>query len=100
MTSLPFRGWERSVLRAPRVRGSGGIPMARRFLRTAGVAGVAVATTATVTPAATSSPHPGTATPIRHVIVIIGENHSFGNVFATYQPPHGQHIGNLLSEWI
>jgi phospholipase C len=74
--------------------------MARRFLRTAGVAGVAVATTATVTPAATSSPHPGTATPIRHVIVIIGENHSFGNVFATYQPPHGQHIGNLLSEWI
>jgi acid phosphatase len=42
----------------------------------------------------------GTATPIKHVIVIIGENHSFDNVFATYQPPSGQHIRNLLSEGI
>ena len=30
-----------------------------------------------------------TATPIKHVIVIIGENHTFDNVFATYQPPAG-----------
>ena len=43
---------------------------------------------------------PPTATPIKHVIVIIGENHSFDNVFATYQPPAGQHIENLLSEGI
>ncbi len=41
-----------------------------------------------------------TATPIKHVIVIIGENHSFDNVFATYQPPRGQRIRNLLSEGI
>ncbi len=41
-----------------------------------------------------------TYTPIKHVIVIIGENHSFDNVFATYQPPKGQHIKNLLSEGI
>jgi phospholipase C len=41
-----------------------------------------------------------TTTPIKHVIVIIGENHSFDNVFATYQPPKGQHIQNLLSEGI
>jgi acid phosphatase len=41
-----------------------------------------------------------TATPIKHVVVIIGENHSFDNVFATYQPPGHQQIWNLLSEGI
>jgi phospholipase C len=39
-------------------------------------------------------------TPIQHVIVIIGENHSFDNVFATYQPRSGQTVNNLLSEQI
>ena len=43
---------------------------------------------------------PPTATPIKHVVIIILENHSFDNVFATYQPPHHQHIWNLLSEGI
>jgi phospholipase C len=42
----------------------------------------------------------GTATPIKHVIVIIGENHTFDNVFATYQAPNGQYVRNLLSEGI
>jgi acid phosphatase len=41
-----------------------------------------------------------TTTPIKHVVVIIGENHSFDNVYATYQPPGHQHISNLLSEGI
>jgi acid phosphatase len=41
-----------------------------------------------------------TTTPIKHVIVIIGENHSFDNLFATYQPPGHQQIRNLLSEGI
>ncbi|HZR42454.1 MAG TPA: alkaline phosphatase family protein [Ktedonobacteraceae bacterium] len=41
-----------------------------------------------------------TTTPIKHVIVIIGENHTFDNIFATYQPPTGQSILNLLSEGI
>ena len=41
-----------------------------------------------------------TSTPIKHVVVIIGENHSFDNVFATYRPPGHQHINNLLSEGI
>jgi phospholipase C len=41
-----------------------------------------------------------TTTPIKHVIVIIGENHTFDNVFATYQPPAGQTVRNLLSEGI
>jgi phospholipase C len=48
-------------------------------------------------------PAPGdsfTQTPIKHVIVIIGENRSFDHVFATYVPPAGQTVNNLLSEGI
>ena len=41
-----------------------------------------------------------TATPIKHVILIIGENRSFDHVFATYTPPAGQTVWNLLSEGI
>jgi len=41
-----------------------------------------------------------TASPIKHVVVIIGENHTFDNVFATYKPPAGQKVRNLLSEGI
>ncbi len=41
-----------------------------------------------------------TATPIKHVIVIIGENRTFDHVFATYQPRHGETISNLLSKGI
>lgn len=41
-----------------------------------------------------------TATPIKHVIVIYGENRSFDHVFATYVPRHGQTVRNLLSEGI
>ena len=49
---------------------------------------------------AASATATSTTTPIRHVIVIIGENHSFDNVFATYRPPRGQSVLNLLSEGI
>jgi phospholipase C len=41
-----------------------------------------------------------TASPIKHVIVIIGENRSFDHVFATYKPRHDQGIANLLSKGI
>jgi phospholipase C len=41
-----------------------------------------------------------TASPIKHVIVIIGENRSFDHVFATYVPRRGESIRNLLSEGI
>jgi phospholipase C len=41
-----------------------------------------------------------TLTPIKHVIVIIGENRSFDHVFATYVPPRNQQVWNLLSEGI
>ena len=42
-----------------------------------------------------------TATPIKHVIVIVGENRSFDHVFATYVPTKkGETVWNLLSEGI
>src|ERR1700689_2140419 len=41
-----------------------------------------------------------TTSPIKHVIVIIGENRSFDHVFATYAPKNGQTVNNLLSEGI
>jgi phospholipase C len=43
---------------------------------------------------------PATTTPIEHLIVIVGENLSFDNVFATYESPPGQSVGNLLSRGI
>jgi phospholipase C len=41
-----------------------------------------------------------TTSPIKHVIVIIGENRTFDHIFATYQPKSGQTVNNLLSEGI
>jgi len=41
-----------------------------------------------------------TVTPIKHVIVIIGENRTFDNLYGTYVPRHGQHVLNLLSQGI
>lgn len=43
---------------------------------------------------------PHTRTPIKHVIVIIGENRSFDHVFATYKPKPGEKVDNLLSKGI
>ena len=42
----------------------------------------------------------GTRTPIKHAVIIIGENRTFDHVFATYKPKHHQRINNLLSEGI
>ncbi len=44
--------------------------------------------------------HGPTATPIKHVIIVVGENHTFDNLFGTYRPKHGQDIENLLSKGI
>jgi phospholipase C len=48
--------------------------------------------------AAQTAPSP--ISPIKHVIVIIGENRSFDHVYATYKPKKGQTISNLLSRKI
>jgi len=52
------------------------------------------------TVSASAASQSGTATPIKHVIVILGENHTFDNVFGTFQPRYGQTINNLQSEGI
>src|SRR6202167_5645378 len=42
-----------------------------------------------------------TATPIKHVIIIVGENRSFDHLFATYVPKsREERVRNLLSEKI
>src|SRR5262249_58445622 len=41
-----------------------------------------------------------TATPIKHVIVVIAENRSFDHIFGVYKPRNGQRIDNLLSRGI
>jgi phospholipase C len=72
-----------------------------------GMAGLAMFQFAIGTPFANAaSPKPQqshdavTTTPIKHVIVIIGENRSFDHVFATYVPKSGDSVNNLLSEGI
>jgi phospholipase C len=41
-----------------------------------------------------------TETPIKHLIVLIGENRTFDHLFATYVSPSGDSVRNLLSEEI
>ena len=53
--------------------------------------------TSSIARAAEGTPHTP-ITPIRHLIVIVGENHSFDNLFGAYQPVGGQTVSNLLSE--
>ncbi|MHB1675505.1 MAG: alkaline phosphatase family protein [Acidobacteriaceae bacterium] len=47
-----------------------------------------------------NQPSNRTRTPIKHVIVIIGENRSFDHIFATYKPKTGEKVDNLLSKGI
>ena len=63
----------------------------------AGLAALLLASTGIFTPVYAG----GTATPIKRVIVIIGENRSFDHVYATYQPvTQSDHVLNLLSKKI
>src|SRR5262252_8723593 len=44
--------------------------------------------------------HGETRSPIKHVIVLIGENRTFDHLFATYVPKSGDSVSNLLSKKI
>jgi len=55
---------------------------------------------AAMNPAWAADAQPPTTTPIKHVIVVIGENHTFDNLFGGYKPPQGQKVHNLLSQGI
>lgn len=61
---------------------------------------IALVTAAPVIAAALQPNDGVTATPIKHVIVVIAENRSFDHVFGVYQPPPGQTVFNLLSQGI
>jgi phospholipase C len=41
-----------------------------------------------------------TTTPIEHLIVVVGENLSFDHLFATFRPPPGESVANLLAKGI
>jgi phospholipase C len=83
--------------------------MRTKYLRTSkllcGVALCAMAVNA-VAPVAAAAAQSGsndgnTTTPIKHVIVIIGENRTFDHLFATYQPvKKNETVLNLLSQGI
>ena len=49
---------------------------------------------------ANSSSDGNTSTPIKHLIVIYGENRSFDHLFAIYKPQHTETVMNLLSQGI
>jgi phospholipase C len=81
---------------------SGFLAQARQHLAVAASVFAIIANLGTPIPAAAQDAAATltTATPIKHVIVIIGENRTFDHVFATYQPKSGETVSNLLSKGI
>ncbi len=58
------------------------------------------AATSAQVPSTSASADGRTNTPIKHVVVIVGENRTFDHVFATYKAKHGQYVDNLLAKRI
>lgn len=77
---------------------AGSMHLARLALATLAVSQFAIG--APLAGAHQQEEHSFTRTPIKHVIIIIGENRTFDHLFATYVPEHHQRIWNLLSEGI
>src|SRR6516225_4778820 len=82
-------------------------PVGRRARRrAAALSAVALIALVAALPAHSGDPsttkdRPKTATPIKHVIIIVGENRSFDHLFATYKPKSkNEKVLNLLSEGI
>lgn len=77
----------------------------KSWLQRATFGSILIALISMDTPASTQNTgidpdHQKTATPIKHVIVLIGENRTFDHVFATYVPRGRDSVQNLLSEGI
>jgi phospholipase C len=53
-----------------------------------------------LTNSAQAQPNDGTRSPIKHVMVIVGENRTFDHIFATHKPTSGASVDNLLSKGI
>ena len=77
----------------------------KRFAHTARV-GVAILVSlqfsfvGTLANEAPQDQEPATKSPIKHVIIIVGENRTFDHIFATYKPKKGESVDNLLSKGI
>ena len=78
--------------------------MTLRFLRRTAAAAIVLAgfagTAAYGQEAGNPKAEPRTATPIKHVIIVIGENRTFDHVFGLYKPKPGETVSNLLSKGI
>jgi len=61
---------------------------------------VSIATPGSAQTVDSSADHQKTTTPIKHVIVLIGENRTFDHVFATYVPQSKDSVSNLLSKGV
>jgi acid phosphatase len=72
--------------------------VARRWCAVA--AGAALSACAVQADQSPAGPQLATATPIEHLIVIVGENRTFDSLFATYIPKSGVSIRNLLAQGI
>ena len=70
------------------------------MIRTAAIVIGAIALAVAACTAMDQQAPPVTKTPIRHLIVVVGENMSFDNLYGTYEPAPGQTVANLLSKGI
>jgi phospholipase C len=77
-----------------------GVTMSGRVLRGSAAVGAGLSVLLSGGVALADDDHGDTATPIKHVIILIGENRSFDNIYGTYKPKHGQTVANLLSRGI
>jgi phospholipase C len=62
--------------------------------------GMGIAGSASSADPAAATDRPTTVSPIKHVIVVIGENQSFDHVYGTHVPPSGDSISNLVVKGI
>src|SRR5215470_12180839 len=62
--------------------------------------GLGIAGSASSADPGAATARPTTASPIEHVIIVIGENQSFDHLYGTHVPPSGDSISNLLVKGI
>jgi len=74
--------------------------MSRRILRSSTALGAGLGVLLSCGLAVADDDRASTATPIKHLIILIGENRSFDNIYATYKAKDGQTVANLLSRGI
>ncbi len=75
------------------------VHLRRRLLLGASIAAVAISGSAQAADPDKTVDQIKTASPIKHVVIIVGENRSFDHLFATYVPKsRGEKVSNLLSK--